>query len=60
MTIWLDRASSGVLVLCQECPSWREHAAGTTDAWRKAADHGRKVHGTDSPTTRRAEKNSYR
>lgn len=60
MTTWLDHSPSGVLVLCSLCPSWREHARDTAGGWSRAADHGRRVHGSKSGITRHAEKNATR
>lgn len=60
MTTWLDHSSTGVLVLCSSCPSFREHARDTGHGWAVAARHGRQVHGSNSPTARHAEKNASR
>lgn len=60
MTTWLDHSATGVLVLCRACPSWREPAPTTAAGWSVAAEHGRRVHGAKSDTTRHAEKNASR
>lgn len=60
MTTRLDHSSTGVLVLCQDCPSWREHARDTAHGWAVATRHGRQVHGSRSAVARHAEKNASR
>jgi hypothetical protein len=60
MTTWLDHSSTGVLVLCHSCPSWREHARDTGAAWRKARAHAFAVHPDDAAAVRHAVKNAQR
>jgi hypothetical protein len=60
MSTWLDHSSTGVLVLCRRCPSWRRHATDTGHGWSLARDHGRQVHGAKSDVYRHADKNYAR
>lgn len=60
MTTWLDPSSTGVLALCNECPSWRAMARDTADGWTKARAHAYAVHGSNSEAARHASKNANR
>lgn len=46
--ITLDKSDHLVLVLCSSCPSWREAATDTAQAWRLAQIHATFVHADDT------------
>lgn len=57
--IRLDRSPTVVLALCTACPSWREPAATTGDAWALGLDHMTRAH-EDPAAVRHADKNARR
>lgn len=46
--ITLDRSPNLVLVLCSDCPAWREAAVNEPQAWRLAQIHATFVHRDDT------------
>lgn len=44
MTIRLDKTAETVVILCSQCPGWRELRLTVADAWIAGASHDSRAH----------------